>query len=248
MKTSHTKADLEETGNAITVNSPFLQVQHFFCHCALCGEGYNNYSQLSKHENEQHNFKCNECDESFMIETELKMYVTNKHGDHFVQCDERGLTLQSISDLTTHKENEHIERVTGNDSRTSPTVEETIQAENVETNPCVKNCVKCDQFHILEKEHIDLKNLYDRLKVVHDDQSMEKQKMLFKLVDLENKVKTSENLSLKLKKEYDKKVKEMDGKVNEINSKLVDSYAVVQRRVQENVKLSEEVKTLKKIL
>ena len=86
MKTSHTKTDLEETGNAITVNSPFLQVQHFFCHCALCGEGYNDYSQLSKHENEQHNFKCNECDESFMIETELQMHVRNKHGDHSVQC------------------------------------------------------------------------------------------------------------------------------------------------------------------
>ena len=40
----------------------------------------------------------------------------------------------------------------------------------------------------------------------------------------------------------------MDGKVNEINSKLADSYSVVERRVQENVELAEEVKTLKKII
>ena len=60
MKTCHTNADEAATsGNAITVNTPSLPIRHFFCSCSLCGEGYDDYSQLSNQE--QHNFKCEVC-------------------------------------------------------------------------------------------------------------------------------------------------------------------------------------------
>ena len=69
LKSCHTKVDDIETGNAITVNSPLVTVKHFFCHCSICGSGYNDYVELSSHENEQHNHKCEECDDCFMVES-----------------------------------------------------------------------------------------------------------------------------------------------------------------------------------
>ena len=72
MKTCHTRPDeVTPIGNAITVNSPCLAVKHFFCHCSICGNGYDDYSQLSDHERDKHSVKCFKCEEGLMTESDV---------------------------------------------------------------------------------------------------------------------------------------------------------------------------------
>ena len=88
----------------------------------------------------------------------------------------------------------------------------------------------------------------ERLNILYDVQSQEKQAMETKVGDMAIKIKNSENETAKSKRDIEKKVKEMDLKFTEVKSKLSESYEVVKRRVEENVRLSEENKTLSKIL
>ena len=96
-----------EGGTAITVNSLFLSDKHFFCHCAICGSGHEDYSQLSLHESKHHNYACETCDERFMVESDLNAHVKEKHTKYECQCGDCGLTLKDANDLKSHKETEH---------------------------------------------------------------------------------------------------------------------------------------------
>ena len=107
MKTCHTKVDVLEDGNALKVNTPVLSGKHFFCHCAICGGGFEDYSQLSSHESEKHNFACLLCEECFMVELDLNEHVTTNHINHEIQCYECGLTLKDATGLNEHKETQH---------------------------------------------------------------------------------------------------------------------------------------------
>ena len=65
---------------------------------------------------------------------------------------------------------------------------------------------------------------------------------------MNNKLRVVEGEATKTRKEYEKKVKDMDMKVNEIQFRLVESYSVVDRKGQENVRFTEENRTLTKLL
>jgi hypothetical protein len=114
MKLCHTKADTD-SGNAITVNSPCLSVKHFFCTCSICGNGYDDYSQLSLHERDVHNFQCEKCEQGFMTKLDLDSHVTMWHTSRpdletfsdGSQFDEGGVVLQNTEDLKKHLELEH---------------------------------------------------------------------------------------------------------------------------------------------
>ena len=121
VKVCHTKNDETGNGNALTVNSPALTVKHFFCHCVICGGGFDDYSQLTAHESEHHSFRCKVCKEDFMIESDLDTHVTNKHSDpahesilsegHESQCEECGLMLKTTTNLKDHVEKEHTDKL-----------------------------------------------------------------------------------------------------------------------------------------
>ena len=245
MKTCHTKVDQPEGGNAITINSPFVQTKHFFCHCSLCGEGYDDYDQLSIHENNKHNFKCEECDETFMVKSDLDVHVSTKHEvPPTEQCEECGVTVKSGKELNDHKEASHS--ASGKSAKKESMNE--MSTQTIREHAINEECGQCVMFKRLEKEHRELKSLHERLDILYAAQSNEKQVLLDKVEDMTMEMNNSKNETARSKKEFEKKVKEMDLKFNEVKSKLSESYEVVKRRVEENVRLSEENKTLSKIL
>jgi hypothetical protein len=79
MKKCHTGVEDIQIGNALTVNTPLGTGIHFFCHCSICGDGYDGYDQLSNHEREKHNYKCEKCDEWFLTKSDLKTDYDSKH-------------------------------------------------------------------------------------------------------------------------------------------------------------------------
>ena len=106
MKACLTKVDDAEFGNAITVSSPFVTVKHFFCHCSICGTGYDDYSQLSSHEKDKHNFKCTQCDDEFMINSDLSNHVATKHDIQY-SCNVCEEILVDADSLVLHKKINH---------------------------------------------------------------------------------------------------------------------------------------------
>ena len=246
MKTCHTKVDQPESGNAITINSPFIQTKHFFCHCSLCGEGYDDYIQLSSHENEKHSFNCEVCKETFMVKSDLDVHVSSMHEViPTIQCEECGSTVKNTKDLEDHKEAYHT--ISGIHISPHSRMSE-MSTQTLEEHPSIIECGQCQLFKTLQKEHIEMKTQYERLNILYAAQSNEKQAMHLTLEDLAIKIKNSENETAKSMKDFDKRVKEMDLKFTEVKSKLSESYEIIKRKVEENVRLAEENKTLSKIL
>ena len=241
MKTCHTKNDVPDVGNGITFNSPCLQVKHFFCTCALCGEGYDDYSQLSKHESEQHNFKCNSCEEGFMVETELTTHIATEHVSQGYPCDicDKVYTSKEIHEqhmIMKHKE-------TRVESMDTPTQTDTFSCEN-----CLIRIGKTKHFDTLQKEHIELLELYERQKSICSDQLQNIQKQNEQIVVFHSEKQEHEKEVSRLKKLNAKNEKASASKINELKSKVEESYKAVDKYAQENTKLAEEKKMLEEIL
>ena len=109
MKACHTKTDdISSNGNAITVNSPFFATKHFFCHCSICGDGYDDYDQLSNHERDQHNHPCLVCGEGFMTQDDLVSHSDANH-EHCYLCDVCAEEFRNMDELDGHRTAKHSE-------------------------------------------------------------------------------------------------------------------------------------------
>ena len=153
MKGCHTKADGLESGNAITVNSPLISIKHFFCHCAMCGSGFDDYSQLSLHEGEKHNYRCDNCDEGFLIEADLASHKTTHEVDMDVensskdkeasQCNECGMIFENTTDLNDHQASEHVSETIANEADSNGQE----KADNVHEKQLENNALK-EMIHV----------------------------------------------------------------------------------------------------
>ena len=151
MKTCHTSSN-EIPGNAITVSTPIDAFKHFFCHCAICGDGYDSYGQLNSHEREKHNYSCDECEENFMTQLDLTSHISAKHTKHY-QCNVCEESFIRIDGLAIHKETVHRKNMD----------DESCQTDTYDCENCATHIKKAQFMEILEKEHIDLKNVHTRL-------------------------------------------------------------------------------------
>lgn len=236
MKVCHTKLEdiiPSSGGNAITVNSPCIQVKHFFCHCAICGEGYDDYVQLSTHEGVTHNYPCELCDEFFMAECDLSTHVASKHKTSYL-CDICADSFPMIEELEVHNLTVHGETV--NDD------------SNLDV---ISNCGVCDenkrrvtQFDLLEKEHILLKDEHAKFKELYFKQSSE-------ITAVREKYHEKENEVVKMKMEVDRMMrnntksdKDQESKLKDMKNEMQKAYNKVNDLVQENEKLKEENRTL----
>ena len=271
MKTCHTKLDDKESGNAITVNSSFTTVKHFFCHCSICDDGYDDYSQLSSHERDKHTFKCTQCDYNCMAQADLSTHVATQH----VKKHDCNLCEESFSDtnsLTVHKETNHTEMGTDVSCQTDANnCEEsmatktypnehlstehgpTIVKENIDAYSQTEElkCVKCEEskkrtqyMDVLEKEHLGLKDVHTRLQQLYCNQSTELTDKMEKNQSLENDFTKVKLEFEKYKKDATKMEKLKETKLKDQQNELGKFYDEVNKVSQENVKLKEENKTL----
>ena len=274
MKACHTKVDDAEFGNAITVSSPFVTVKHFFCHCSICGTGYDDYSQLSSHEKDKHNFKCTQCDDEFMINSDLSNHVATKHDIQY-SCNVCEEILVDADSLVLHKKINHTEL--GNDVSCQTDVnncEESIPAnpdsnehittehgaasmkENIDAHTQTEDleCVNCDEskkntqyMEVLEREHMGLKDVHNRLQQIHWNQSAELTEKMEMNIKLGNEFAKMKEEFVRFKKETTKTGKLKELKLKEQQNELNECYEVVNRVSQENVTFAEENKTLHEI-
>ena len=128
LKLCNTKTEEIQGGNAITINSPLVTVKHFFCHCSICGSGYDAYTDLSAHEYEKNNHKCSKCDKCFMVESELNNRLFNDHSliitderSQEIKCEECALIVKNEDDMA-----QHIETVHKDSSKTGEEVKEAV--------------------------------------------------------------------------------------------------------------------------
>ena len=188
--------------------------------CSLCGDGYADYSQLSKHESERHNFKCNSCEESFMVETDLGDHVATKHESQVTQCDECGLTVKSEDELDRHKKEDH------NTLKTSTLTNENQAMKERMRQLELKLVQKNEQMEYvnqnlkrMEAENISLRKNNDELK---------KEKM-------------------KTKKDNDLKVKEVANQLNECREEVLN-YVDMNTTLKEQNKVLKDIKEARDIL
>ena len=161
------------------------------------------------------------------------------------------LTVEEVQPVIENMEDDLQTEETDVESTNQPDVPIRLvpsQTSEAETIKEAVSCTQCFIFSTLSKEHVQMKTEYERLKVVYNDQSKEKQEILNEVNEMNNKLRVVEGEATKTRKEYEKKVKDMDMKVNEIQFRLVESYSVVDRKGQENVRLTEENRTLTKLL
>ena len=155
MKMCHSRTNEVKNGNAITINSPLLTTNHFFCNCAICGNGFDNYSQLSLHERESHYFKCEECDENFMIQNDLDSHYSSKHQStfHCNVCSEIFNTKEHLGEhmLTLHKSGQEI----------------SCQTDELSCNTCDANIRQKELMNTLEREHLKLKEEHAQFKSLY---------------------------------------------------------------------------------
>ena len=142
MKTCHTKSNKIEPGNAITVSTPIDSFKHFFCHCSICGDGYDNYGQLSSHEREKHNYRCDECEDNFMTQLDLTSHISAKHTKHH-QCNVCEESFMCMDTLDVHKQTVHKRKMN----------EESCQTDTYDCGDCAKH-IKKAEFMETSKENI----------------------------------------------------------------------------------------------
>ena len=162
LKTCHTKNIDVVTGNAITVNSPLVSVKHFFCHCSICGDGYDDYDQLSSHERANHNFKCNECEECYMTQSDLKSHETSRHMKSILCCSCEK-TFSCADSLERHKHTVHNNNVNA----------VSCQTETYQCDTCDESTRKIQYMELLEKEHKVLKEEHTQVKALFFQQSQQ---------------------------------------------------------------------------
>ena len=230
MKACHTKVDDGEMGNALTVNSPLLTVKHFFCHCSICGNGYDDYSKLSLHESEVHNYACEVCEESFMTKNDLRMHVGSKHGHNCHFCEK---TFDSKVSLKEHEISYH-----------KKCHEISCQTNAYNCDACESTKVRLDLMATLENEHINLKEEHAQFKKHYFEQSVEITEIRQKNEEIEEERQKLKSEVEKMKRNAKKLEKDHEAKMNEMNKEMQNAFKQVDEFVQENEKLQEEVKTL----
>jgi ribosomal protein L37AE/L43A len=190
-----------EIGNAITVNTPVGTGIHFFCHCSICGDGFENYGQLHSHEREKHHFMCNECEETFMTQSDLNSHVSIDH-KKYQQCNE---CEESFICGDTRNVNEVSWQTEGYDCDNCKECERRkLSTKLTDCERCAKHIKKAEYMEVLQREHVDIKNVHSRVDELYGAQSIEMKEKMVKLQKLgEDYAKLKDEFE-KLKDEFEK--------------------------------------------
>ena len=158
--------------------------------------------------------------------------------------------MEEEDEMEEEEEMEEVEEMEEGDDEKE--VAETVQNISTQTNAiqcavCTKNAKKVNFFDTLEKEHMDVKFLYEKIRVAYHEQADEKQVLKEKIQELEaNKCNQAKEI-VKMKREGAGMKKNFELKVLELENKLKESYAKVNETEQENVLLREEKRTLEEL-
>ena len=175
---------------------------------------------------------CEKCDITFSEQLSLEEHIYMKHKEE----------MNSTSSLSDNDASD--ESVFTFEPRDVASVKQ--PSVNV-ANQSPAGCERCRYFVDLEKEHRNLKTQFENLSVAYNGQSIEKQSLNNRVVEIEISVRKLEDEKAKLKKEAVKTHKDMSVQLTVLQAKLNESYKAVESKVEEIVKLSDENKTLGKI-
>ena len=161
--------------------------------------------------------------------------------------NEDSFVYYESNENTEALENEAFEVSTQTDKNSSEIekVEGSSQTDVRTCEVCDINKNKIDSFETLEREHRELKALYEKTRDLYFDQADEKQVLNEKIQELEEKKSTQAKEIIKLKRENSKADKNLESKVQDLENK--ECYSQVNKYEQENVKLKEEKRLLEEL-
>ena len=200
-------------------------------------------------------------DDSFHYDLPINSVASNK-GDNSVtpivrQIDDLEKDTNEKEEITAPRKKVIMANESTDDKCPSPNIDsfdfDEAQAKEVHTQTdniiqvCDSNLNQGEHFKVLEKEHVQLKDLYDKIRDAYYKQGDEKQELDNKIIELQDKKSEQEKEITKLKRDFAKTEKNLDLKIKDMENTLKECYEQVNKCEQENVRLKEENKVLEEL-
>ena len=260
----------------VTLNSPLVSEFPKFS-CFECREGFATVNALSEHEKDKHENNCQKCGKFFFSLNDLNNHNQSDHAENLsepskeneivgnkeevqkslTQSDDSIKEVSVEQDITpTIAEENHSETSSLhpkpdvpqlNDDSINGIEKETPAPSDSNKIAYAQNKMTVDNFIVLEKEHKDLLDRYNRLDVLYNALLNEKNIISEKNVELNSNTEELKKEIDNLKKSSLKREKMFRTIRKDLEDKLEESYDTANKYVQENVKLAEEKRALEEI-
>ena len=242
--------DGEECKNFLHMNQyPETIVYEVMISCKNCDAKFSNQDNLTEHMTLIHTQQsepvkennCQPCNKTFVSEVELTLHTLEHSPKVIHKCAECLECFYSDVDLSNHREQAHGEKVF------------VVESEDTGQTNYDNQSEKAEEENTSEAEVSNISKVIEGKKQTNTECN--------KCQLLEKTTKQSADDLSKLKKEYEMKIKEMketlkktridrnhcNKKANNWKDKMLVAHAKVAKYINENEKLKEENKTLRKI-